>query len=625
MSNEARGASAVRGFIRADGTRLVDGDGEEILLRGVGLGSWLLPEGYMWRMPDGGDRPRRIERMIRELIGPEKAEAFWEVYFERYIGRGDIERIAEEGFNSVRVPINWRFLTGGAESPDAAAAELVRADRLRLIDRAIGWCREFGVYVILDLHGAPGGQTGTNIDDSERDRPDLFLDERYRRQTVELWRLLAERYKDERIVAGYDLLNEPLPDWFAEYNDRVMPLYQDIVRAIRAVDNNHLIILEGVHWATDWSIFTETIDGNMMLQFHKYWNNPDTASIRTYLEFREAKQVPIFMGEGGENNPDWYAGAFRLFEEHRISWNFWTWKKLDTSNSPCSIRKPAGWERLAAYAAGLAELKEEAPGERGIKLEAAEAERILQMYLDSLPLERCDYRPDVARALLRRVPVRIPAIFYGCGGEGIGYGRGAAAAAEAAEEAEVAAPGAEEGVEAGEGVVEGEGVGFRAEDGVDIRFVSGRSGTANFRHMGGEPWSEEDWLYVRLHPGEWLSYGVEVGVGAGARVGAEVGVAVGGAVAAERVPHMEGGCSLKLCARLEPEGARDDLSLLAYSSAYVAVALNDSEAGRVQVSDREWSELALPGALPLVRGDNRIVIRSEGAPIGLKWLLVQAD
>ncbi len=73
----------VSGFLKAVGKKLVNGEGREVLLRGVGFGSWLLPEGYMWRFPAAGDRPRRIERMIQTLIGPDKAAAFWETYYER--------------------------------------------------------------------------------------------------------------------------------------------------------------------------------------------------------------------------------------------------------------------------------------------------------------------------------------------------------------------------------------------------------------------------------------------------------------------------------------------------------------------------------------------------------------
>jgi len=453
------GGMEVAGFVRAEGTKLVNGRGQELLLRGVGFGSWLLPEGYMWRFPDAGDRPRRIERAIRSWIGPEKAERFWEAYYDDYISEADIEAVAAEGFNSVRIPINARFLI------DSAEPLRLREDRLRLLDRLIRWCENYAIYVVLDLHGAPGGQTGTNIDDSERDLPELFTDERNRRLTVELWRILAERYRDEWIVAGYDLLNEPLPNWFAQYNDLVMPLYKDIVRAIREVDDRHMIILEGVHWATDWSIFDERIDDNLMLQFHKYWNNPDTESIRPFLAKREAWNVPIFMGEGGENNCDWYAGAFRLFEDHGISWNFWTWKKMDCGNSPYSVVRPEGWGRLVRHLEG------------GPAPDPADAERTLWEYLGNLSLERCERRPEVGNALFRRAPVRIPAVFYDYSGEGASFGVRAAG-----------------------------GAGFREGDGADIRFAEGARDRPHFQHMRGEAWQPDEWMYVRLEEGEWAAY-----------------------------------------------------------------------------------------------------------------------
>ncbi|KIL40441.1 glycoside hydrolase [Gordoniibacillus kamchatkensis] len=451
----------VTGFLKTSGTKLINGDGQEILLRGVGFGSWLLPEGYMWRFPKEGDRPRRIERMVEELIGEEKALRFWNQYYDRYVGEADVRQIAAEGFNSVRVPINARFLLEEDEPVR------FRPERLRFIDRVIGWCRTYRLYVILDLHGAPGGQTGTNIDDSERDLPELFTDERNRNRTVELWRMLAERYKDEWIVAGYDLLNEPLPNWFSQYNSLVMPLYRDIVKAIREADDRHMIILEGVHWATDWSIFDEKPDDNCMLQFHKYWNNPDTESIRVYLDKREAWKVPIFMGEGGENNKDWYAGAFRLFEDHGISWNFWTWKKMDTDNSPCSVKKPAEWQRLVDYLEG------------GSKPDEAEAERILWEYLNHLPFDRCDYHPEVVRSLFRRPTIRIPAIYYGYEGEGVSFGINR---------------------------LTERNIGFRINDGMELHFIEGERSVPNFQHTAGEPLRGDEQLCIQLNSGEWAAY-----------------------------------------------------------------------------------------------------------------------
>ncbi|CAM4466674.1 hypothetical protein FHS16_003194 [Paenibacillus endophyticus] len=450
----------VSGFLRASGQKVVNGDGMEIVLRGVGLGSWLLPEGYMWRFPDAGDRPRRIEGVIEELIGSRKAAEFWELYYDRYISEADMAQIGAEGFNSVRIPINARFLIEEGEELQ------LKPGRLELLDRAIGWCRKHSLYAILDMHGAPGGQTGTNIDDSANDLPELFLNEQNRHLTIQLWRLLAERYKDEWIVAGFDLLNEPLPNWFAEYNGRIMPLYRDIVQAIREVDERHMIILEGAHWATDWSIFEERFDSNLMLQFHKYWNNPDTESIQPYLDKRRELDVPIYMGEGGENNCDWFTGAFRLYEDHEISWNFWTWKKLDCTNSPCSVNLPDDWQLIIDYM-------------QGGKLEAQCAERILWSYLDNLAIEHCTYHSAVVDALFRRAPVSIPAIFYGYKGEGVSFGMN-------------------ERVESK--------TGFRHMDGTDIRFVDSERSEPNFQHMKGESWQPDELLYVRLAASDWAEY-----------------------------------------------------------------------------------------------------------------------
>ncbi|MCL6603873.1 MAG: glycoside hydrolase family 5 protein [Paenibacillus sp.] len=451
----------VTGFVKAAGKKIVNGLGQEILLRGVGLGSWLLPEGYMWQFPEQGDRPRRIEKMVSDLVGDNKAAEFWDIYYSRYIAEADIQRMAAEGFNSVRVPINARVLMEDGEPLR------VKAKGLQLIDQVIDWCRKYSLYVILDLHGAPGGQTGANIDDSEKDKPELFTDESNQRLTIALWRMLAERYKDEWIVAGYDLLNEPLPNYFAEYNDLVMPLYIDIIQAIREVDQRHMIILEGVHWATDWSIFNEMPDDNLMLQFHKYWNNPDTESIQKFLDKRDELQVPIFMGEGGENNNDWFTGAFQLYEDHETSWNFWTWKKLEAINSPCSVNMPEGWQQLIHYLEG------------GSKPDPQSAERILWTYLDNLSLECCTYQPEVINALFRRPSVRIPAIFYDYKGVGESFGIGQQA---------------------------DRGIDFRVQDGVDIRFVDAQRETPNFANMKGQGWKDEDWMYVHLSPEDWVSY-----------------------------------------------------------------------------------------------------------------------
>jgi len=451
----------INSFVHAQGQKIVDGKGQEILLRGVGLGSWFLPEGYMWCFPNEGDRPRRMEAMVEALVGKEKAQSFWTTYYSNYIGEKDVEQMAKEGFNSLRLPINARFLMD-------EVTFAYREEHFQIVDRLLDWCEKYGVYVILDLHGALGGQTGTNIDDSPHDHPDLFTNPLYQDMTVELWRTLAGRYKDRSIIAAYDLLNEPLPNWFSKYNQQVMPLYERIVKVIREVEPHHMITLEGVHWATDWSIFPKDLpDDNLLLQFHKYWNNPDTESISKYLKAREEWNVPIFMGEGGENNKHWYTGAFRLFEDHNISWNFWTWKKMNTTNSPCSIKKPEGWDRLVRYLT------------HGEDLEASVAQEILWTFLENMKFENCDYHGAVVRSLFRRPNVTIPAVFYDYQGEGVSHFGSQTRANTPA---------------------------FRMGDAMEIRFVHEESKKVNFEHGQGQEWKDEEWLCLHLNSGEWVVY-----------------------------------------------------------------------------------------------------------------------
>ncbi|MFD0694013.1 glycoside hydrolase family 5 protein [Paenibacillus sp. GCM10027628] len=474
------------GFIRSKGKQLVDGDGRPLLLRGVGLGNWLLPEGYMWKFSgERGDRPRRIAQRIRELIGEEKAAQFWNTFYERYVTEDDVQRIAEEGYNSVRLPINAPFLL--EETEGGCYIE----SHLRLIDQFLDRCRAHGLYVVLDLHGAPGGQTGANIDDSVNDHPDLFTDPVQRKRTVDLWVMLAKRYKDDPIVAGYDLLNEPLPDHFSRYWDRLVPLYRELIAAIRQVDPHHMIIIEGAHWATNFSMITEPLDDNMLLQFHKYWNAPDTESIQRYLDKGAELNVPLYMGEGGENNTEWYAGAFQLFEDHGISWNFWPWKKLDTSNSPCSIRAPKGWEKIQAYVAGSGEH----PG-------AETAEAILWEYLDNVLIENCEYRRDVVNSMLCRAPLRIAAPYYGFKGAGVDHA-----------------------------VVERHDHGaipLRPADGVAFGFAfASADNVADFSSHGGAVRQPHTVMCAQLAAGEWLRY--EFNVAAERAYGVVVCAAAAGA------------------------------------------------------------------------------------------------
>ncbi|WP_238006642.1 cellulase family glycosylhydrolase [Dactylosporangium sp. AC04546] len=378
------------GFVRADGAQLLDGAGRPLLLRGIGLGNWLLPEGYMWRFGDDLSSPRQIEAHVERLVGPQRAAEFWARFRAVFVTEADVAEIAALGFDHVRLPLNSRVLMDddGEFLPEGFAH----------VDRLLDWCERHELRVLLDLHGAPGGQTGTNIDDSPNGKPELFMHQRYRRMTVELWTEIARRYRDRTVVLGYDLLNEPLPnEWQHVYAASLVELYRELTTAIRAVDPDHLLVYEGSHWATNWSIFTEVLDPNSALQFHRYWCPPDRSSIQPYLDARYRLGLPIYMGEGGENTPEWIYTAHRLYEQHGIGWNFWPWKKLDTRTSPVSAVRPDGWELIADPASDV---------------DSATAWRVLLRFLDAVALPACERRPDVVNAMFGRAPLRVPGWGY---------------------------------------------------------------------------------------------------------------------------------------------------------------------------------------------------------------------
>jgi endoglucanase len=326
-------------FLHTSGQDIINESGKKVFLKGVGLGNWLLPEGYMWKFGDQGDRPRKIEKLVAYMIGDEKAAQFWKAFRQNYITEADIKRIAELGFNSVRPALNSRLFLSEGEN-------LVYVDEgFQLIDSLVSWCRKYKLYVIIDMHGAPGGQTGANIDDSPNDIPELFIQQKYQDQLLGLWMKIVNKYKDDPVVAAYDLLNEPLPKVTGaadKYKHLLVPLYQRLITEIRKVDQKHMITLEGFDWSNDWSLFDKPLDKNVFYQFHYYcWDRPDNLNnIDKYIKKRNELGAPIWVGETGEKGNTIYWATSQYFATNNIGFSFWPWKKMDTQNTPYSIKKP---------------------------------------------------------------------------------------------------------------------------------------------------------------------------------------------------------------------------------------------------------------------------------------------
>ena len=244
--------SSKSGFVVIDGTDLRRPDGSKLEIRGTNLGNWLNPEGYMFGFSKTNSA-WMIDDMLCELVGPDEAAEFWKEFKDNYITEEDIRFIASCGANTVRLPFNYKLFT------DEDYMGLVSAqDGFERIDALVEWCRDAGLYLILDMHDCPGGQTGDNIDNSYG-YPWLFESEKSQELFIDIWTRIAAHYAEEPVILGYELMNEPIATYFDDeyFNPLLEPLYKRTVEAIRRYDRNHIILLGGPQWNSRFDNFTD--------------------------------------------------------------------------------------------------------------------------------------------------------------------------------------------------------------------------------------------------------------------------------------------------------------------------------------------------------------------------------
>lgn len=219
------------------------------------------------------------------------------------------------------------------------------------LDRLIGWCKKEKLYMILDMHCAPGGQTGDNIDDGYG-YPFLFETEQDIVQCARIWKRIAARYKNESIIIGYDLLNEPIAHYFnkEKLNPLLEPVYKRITRSVREADKNHILFLGGAQWDSDFKPFGPPFDPKLVYTFHKYWTSPTVDVIKDYIDFGEKYNVPIYCGETGENTDAWVESFRKLLDSCAIGWHFWPYKKINNARGIVRFDKPPYYDSLIVYA-----------------------------------------------------------------------------------------------------------------------------------------------------------------------------------------------------------------------------------------------------------------------------------
>lgn len=393
-------AQAIDGFLHADGQAIVDGQGQKVLLRGMGLGGWMLQEGYMLQLGNLGQQ-HVIRQKFTDLIGVEDTQAFYDAWLANHTTKADIDAMARWGFNSVRLPMHYNLFTLPIEQEPVAGQNTWLDKGFVLTDALLAWCKANNIYLILDLHAAPGGQgSDASISDRDSGKPALWQSPANQQKMIAFWRKLAERYANEPWIGGYDIINEP--NWgFTSADDKngckeeqnapLKALMVDITKAIREVDKNHLVIIEGNCWGNNYKGILPVWDSNMVLSFHKYWNFNTEAEVQSMLQLREKYSVPLWLGESGENSNMWFADAIRLVESKGIGWAFWPLKKIGFNN-PLQIQPNSDYQLVVDYLNGN--------GQRPSSSLAKKA--LMQLAQKDIRFENNTYHPDVIDAMFRQ-------------------------------------------------------------------------------------------------------------------------------------------------------------------------------------------------------------------------------
>ncbi|PXY45363.1 cellulase family glycosylhydrolase [Flavobacterium hydrophilum] len=387
-------------FLHREGQKIVDGKGKNIGLRGLGLGGWMVQEGYMLQTQPFASPQYVIKQKIQDLIGEENTKEFYTAYKANGITKRDVDSLAAWGFNSVRLPMHYNLYTPPVEAEKNGEITWIE-EGFTMTDNLLKWCAENKMYLILDLHAAPGGQgNDAAISDYDTSKPSLWQSEANQKKMIALWKKLASRYKNNPWIGAYDIINEPNWNFTGDNkngcdensNGPLRELMIAVTKAIREVDTNHLIFIEGNCWGNNYNGIFPLWDENMALSFHKYWNYNTTTSIQKMLDYRTQYNVPIWLGESGENSNVWFKDVISLVEKNNIGWAFWPMKKIENIAGVTSVTKIPEYDVLLKYWK-----------EGGEKPSVDFAKKTLMKIADNYKMENVTVKPDVIDAMFRQV------------------------------------------------------------------------------------------------------------------------------------------------------------------------------------------------------------------------------
>ena len=405
----------VKGFLRTDGVRIVNGEGKEIILRGWGAGNWMNPEGfmigigtgYMGRSMDPGctqplryQSARSVTQTVREMCGTKYAGTFWKRWWEMQLTEDDIRAMAELGYNSVRLCLtSWALMP---DEPEITFNETGFAE----LERVIAMCEKYRIYAIIDMHGAPGGQSGLACDDGIDNIPHMFMEPESRERCLILWEEIARRYGDREIVAGYDLLNEPISigRWH-KYIPELCAFYDECIARMRKYDKNHIMFLEGPMFSTNMRPFSRQYDpeyNNWAISVHMYGYSPEIRDLYKFIAVRDRLNVPVWIGEGRSTDSA-MAVFYEIAAEAHIGFNLWAWKSIANTENTGGVQYPEceGFEKVKEFAVN-----------GGPRPSYAESQQIFDRILASMHFNNCRVNESAHIYCQRRQGVVLPGAGY---------------------------------------------------------------------------------------------------------------------------------------------------------------------------------------------------------------------
>ncbi|KAL0566439.1 hypothetical protein V5O48_015572 [Marasmius crinis-equi] len=357
-------------FVRVKGNKFVvdddSGTEKEVVLRGAGLGGWMMMENFISGFP-------ACEFHVREAlatsIGQEKAEYFFDKFLEYFFTESDAAFYKSLGLNCIRIAINYKHFEGvcrcvdtifvtlgrriSSSTPDDMNPRAMKPDAFKHLDRVVSVCADQGIYTIIDLHAAPGGQSGGWHADAGTHLGNFWRHKDFQDRFIWLWEEIAKRYRDNSWVAGYNLLNEPADPH--PTHARLIQLYDRTYGNTFATDFSQFPDDATARWGTNiaFDIHDYATYGFPKFERHGVYTGSDEQKEKMYNVYKNKRKWmddrgfcvwngewgPVYAREeydGGkekmeEINRRRYMvlrDQLEIYQKDRLSWSIWLYKDI---------------------------------------------------------------------------------------------------------------------------------------------------------------------------------------------------------------------------------------------------------------------------------------------------------